>query len=234
MKAFRIFIGYDSREDIAYRVAVRSLLDTSSIPLEIIPVVQADLRRRGIYSRDKDPLSSTEFSFTRFLTPYLCDYQGWALFVDCDFLFRKDIAQILDYTDTSKAVMVVKHDYTPKESIKMDGCVQHPYPKKNWSSCILWNASADECKSLTPEVVDIQSGMYLHQFKWISDPSRIGSLPITFNYLEGVYTAEDEPDPIAVHFTRGGPWFPQWQHVDFNMEWNEKAVRVMQLQREGE
>ena len=234
MKAFRVFIGYDSREDIAYRVAARSLLDTSSIPLEIIPIVQGDLRRRGIHNRDKDPLSSTEFSFTRFLTPYLCDYQGWALFVDCDFLFRKDIAQILDYTDTDKAVLVVKHDYTPKESTKMDGCVQHPYPKKNWSSCILWNAGAEECRSLTPEVIDIQSGMYLHQFKWIPDPSRIGSLPITFNYLEGVYTAEDEPDPIAVHFTRGGPWFPQWQHVDFNTEWNEKAVRVLQLQREGE
>lgn len=234
MKAFRVFIGYDPREDIAYRVAARSLLDKSSIPLEIIPIVQGDLRRRGLYTREKDPLSSTEFSFTRFLTPYLCDYQGWALFVDCDFLFRRDIAEILEYTDTSKAVLVVKHDYTPAESTKMDGCVQHPYPKKNWSSCILWNAAAEECRSLTPEVVNIQSGMYLHQFKWIPDPSRIGSLPITFNYLEGVYSAADEPDPIAVHYTRGGPWFPQWQHVEYNMDWNSAAVRVLQLQREGE
>lgn len=234
MKAFRVFIGYDPKEDIAYRVAARSLLDKSSIPLEIIPIVQGDLRRRGLYTREKDPLSSTEFSFTRFLTPYLCDYQGWALFVDCDFLFRRDIAEILEYTDTSKAVLVVKHDYTPAESTKMDGCVQHPYPKKNWSSCILWNAAAEECRSLTPEVVNIQSGMYLHQFKWIPDPSRIGSLPITFNYLEGVYSAADEPDPIAVHYTRGGPWFPQWQHVEYNMDWNHAAVRVLQLQREGE
>lgn len=231
---FKIFIGYDSREEIAWKVARNTLLEHSSVPLEIIPIVQSNLRRRKIYTRDADPLSSTEFSFTRFLTPYLCDYKGWALFVDCDFLFRKDIAQILDYTDNSKAVMVVKHDYTPKEFTKMDGCAQHPYPKKNWSSCILWNAEAEECKALTPEIVNIQSGMYLHQFKWIADPSRIGSLPITFNYLEGVYTAENEPDPVAVHFTRGGPWFPKWQHVDFNTEWNMAAMRVLQQEREGE
>jgi len=234
MEKFRIFIGYDPREEIAYKVARQSLLDHSSIPLHITPLVQSDLRRRGMYTRDKDSLSSTEFSFTRFLVPHLAGHKGWCLFVDCDFLFRKDIASLLDYTDTSKAVLVVKHDYTPKETTKMDGCAQSVYPKKNWSSFILWNTEAEESQLLTPDVVNIQSGMYLHQFKWIPDPSRIGSLPITFNYLEGWYSSSDEPDPIAVHFTRGGPWFPAWQHVQFNMEWNNAAVRVLQLEREGE
>jgi len=234
MNKFRVFIGYDFREEIAYKVAANSLAEHSSIPLEIIPVVQSELRRKGLYTRDKDPLSSTEFSFTRFLVPHLAGYKGWALFVDCDFLFRKDIASILDYTDTSKAVMVVKHDYTPRETVKMDGVVQHQYPKKNWSSCILWNTEAEESKSLTPDVVNIQSGMYLHQFKWIPDPSRIGALPVTYNYLEGWHSPVDEPDPIAVHFTRGGPWFPQWQHVSFNTEWNAAATRVFQGEREGE
>ena len=234
MSKFRVFIGYDSREEIAYKVAAYSLRKHSSIPLEITPIVQSDLARKGIYTREKDPLSSTEFSFTRFLTPYLAGFKGWCLFVDCDFLFRKDIASILDYTDTSKAVVVVKHEYNPPEKTKMDNCVQTVYPKKNWSSCILWNADAEECKALTPDIVNIQSGMYLHQFKWIPDPSRIGSLPITYNFLEGWYSREHEPDPVAVHFTRGGPWFPAYQHVEFSMEWNAAAVEVLQREREGE
>jgi lipopolysaccharide biosynthesis glycosyltransferase len=234
MTAFRIFIGYDSREEIAWKVARNTLLKHSSIPLDIRPVVQGELRRAGLYTRDKDPLSSTEFSFTRFLVPHLAGYKGWCLFVDCDFLFRKDIASILDYTDTDKAVLVVKHDYAPSETTKMDGCPQSVYPKKNWSSFILWNTEAEESKLLTPDIVNIQSGMYLHQFKWIPDPSRIGSLPITYNYLEGWYTRDQEPDPIAVHFTRGGPWFPQYQHVEYNMEWNNAAVEVLQQEREGE
>ena len=234
MNPFRVFIGYDPREEMAWKVARQTLLEHASIPLDVRPIVQSELRRTGTYTRDRDPLSSTEFSFTRFLVPYLAGYRGWALFVDCDFLFRKDIAEILEHTDIDKAVMVVKHDYTPTEATKMDGCTQHPYPKKNWSSCILWNCDAEECRALTPDIVNIQSGMYLHQFKWIPDPSRIGSLPITFNYLEGWYGPGDEPDPVAVHFTRGGPWFPAWQGVEYASEWNQAAVRVMQREREGE
>ena len=234
MNGFRIFIGYDPREEIAYKVARHTLLERSTIPLDIQPVVQSELRRLGLYTRDRDPLSSTEFSFTRFLVPHLAGYKGWALFVDCDFLFRKDIAEILEYTDLNKAVMVVKHDYTPTEETKMDGCKQTVYPKKNWSSCILWNCEAEESKALTPEIVNIQSGMYLHQFKWIPDPSRIGSLPVKFNYLEGWYGPGDEPDPVAVHFTRGGPWFPEWQDVEYKSEWNQAATRVMQGEREGQ
>ena len=134
----RIFIGYDSRENIAYQVAKASLLKHSSIPLEITPIVQNDLRYRGIYQREPDALSSTEFSFTRFLTPYLTGYKGWALFCDCDFLFRGDIAAITDYMDGAKAVMCVPHEYTPTETVKMDGKAQHQYPRKNWSSFVLF------------------------------------------------------------------------------------------------
>ena len=218
----RIFIGYDSRENIAYQVAKASLLKHSSIPLEITPIVQNDLRYRGIYQREPDALSSTEFSFTRFLTPYLAGYKGWALFCDCDFLFRGDIAAITDYMDGAKAVMCVPHEYKPTEAVKMDGKAQHQYPRKNWSSFVLFNCEHPQVKMLTPEVVNTQTGMYLHRFQWLTD-DLIGELPIAFNYLEGWHTKDDCPNPIAVHFTRGGPWFNEWQNVEYAAEWNTVA-----------
>jgi len=221
----RVFIGYDRREDIAYRVAKASLLKHSSIPLEITPVVQNDLRYRGIYQREPDPLSSTEFSFTRFLTPYLAGYTGWALFCDCDFLFRGDIASVTDYMDGAKAVMCVPHEYTPPETVKMDGKAQHQYPRKNWSSFMLFNCEHPQVKTLTPEVVNTQTGMYLHRFQWLAD-DLIGELPIAFNYLEGWHTKDDCPNPIAVHFTRGGPWFKDWVDVEYAAEWNAVAKKI--------
>ena len=218
----RVFIGYDSRENMAYRVAKESLLKHSSIPLEITPIVQNDLRYRGIYQRKFDPLSSTEFSFTRFLTPYLAGYEGWAVFCDCDFLFRGDIAAITDYMDGAKAVMCVPHEYKPTEAVKMDGKAQHQYPRKNWSSFVLFNCEHPQVKMLTPEVVNTQTGMYLHRFQWLTD-DLIGELPIAFNYLEGWHTKDDCPNPIAVHFTRGGPWFNEWKNVEYAAEWNTVA-----------
>ena len=227
----KVFIGYDSRENIAYQVAKASLLKHTSIPLDITPIVQNDLRYRGIYQREPDALSSTEFSFTRFLTPYLTGYKGWALFCDCDFLFRGDIAAITDYMDGAKAVMCVPHEYTPTETVKMDGKAQHQYPRKNWSSFVLFNCDHPQVKRLTPDVVNTQSGMYLHRFQWLPD-ELIGALPIAFNYLEGWHTKDDCPNPIAVHFTRGGPWFNEWQNVEYAAEWNAVANSLVR-ERDG-
>ena len=217
------FMGYDKREDIAYEVAKRSLLNHATEEVIVVPLKQDNLRDRGLYWRPHDPKSSTEFSFTRFLTPYLANYQGWALFVDCDFLFRGDITKLEGYCDPSKALYVVQHDYQPKELTKMDGALQHPYPRKNWSSFMWINCAHPQVKALTPEVVNSESGMYLHRFEWLTDDV-IGKLPETFNYLEGWHTKADVPDPIGVHMTRGGPWFPEWQHVEYAKEW----YKVMQ------
>ena len=225
MKPLRIFVGWDSREDIAYQVCRRSIEQHSSIPLQIAPIRQGDLRARGIYSRGPDALSSTEFSFTRFLTPYLAGYEGWAIFVDCDFLFRRDIAGILDYLDPSKALYCVKHDYTPPETTKMDGQQQTQYPRKNWSSFMLINCAHEQVRQLTPEMVNTESGLHLHRFNWLTDDV-IASLPITWNYLEGWHTKDDCDDPIAVHFTRGGPWFESYIDVEFGNEWSALANRV--------
>ena len=218
MKPLRIFIGWDSREDIAYQVCKRSLEMHSSIPVDIIPIKQNELRSRALYWREPDPLSSTEFSFTRFLTPYLAGYRGWAVFVDCDFLFRKDIAGLLDYRDPSKALYCVQHDYRPTESTKMDGQIQTQYPRKNWSSFMLINCGHEQVHGLTPDVVSTESGLHLHRFNWLSDDA-IGALPGTWNYLEGWHSSADCADPIAVHFTRGGPWFKHYRDVEFSNEW---------------
>jgi lipopolysaccharide biosynthesis glycosyltransferase len=225
MKPLRVYVGWDSREDIAYQVCKRSLEQHSSIPLQIIPIKQDDLRTRGLYWRGPDALSSTEFSFTRFLTPYLAGYTGWAVFVDCDFLFRKDIAGLLDYRDPSKALYCVKHDYVPKETVKMDGQKQTQYPRKNWSSFMFINCGHEQIQTLTPDVVNSESGLYLHRFNWLTDDA-IGSLPVTWNYLEGWHTAADCEDPNAVHFTRGGPWFEEYKNVEYASEWKVTAELV--------
>ena len=214
----RVFVGYDSREDIAYRVARRSIERHARNPVYIQPIDQAYLREIGLYWRPDDPLSSTQFSFTRFLVPYLCDYKGWAVFLDCDFLVRHDLTQILRYVDKTKAVFCVHHDYKPTEAVKMDGKAQHPYARKNWSSFMFINCEHEATQRLTPEVVNTETGMYLHQFKWCAD-DQIGELPMTFNYLEGWHTKADEPDPVCVHMTRGGPWFPGYQDVEYAEEW---------------
>ena len=213
-----VFIGYDSREDIAYRVCRESILKHSSLPVRIIPIKQDELREDGIYTRPHDPLSSTEFSFTRFLVPHLAGYKGWAVFVDCDFLFRHDIYEVMKYRDPKKAVLCVQHDYTPPEATKMDGATQHQYPRKNWSSFMLFNCEHPDTVHLRPRVVNTATGMYLHQMQW-TDNDSIGELPISFNYLEGWHTKNDCVDPIAVHFTRGGPWFDNWQDVEYADEW---------------
>ena len=221
----RVFIGYDSREDIAFRVCESSIRKHSKIPIDVWPIKQQEMRERNLYWRDHDPLASTEFSFTRFLTPHLAGYKGWVLFCDCDFFFRKDISGLRDYMDPEKAVMVVKHEYNPPEKIKMDGKVQTQYTRKNWSSFMLINCEHPSVQALTPDVVNRQTGLYLHRFQWL-DNKHIGELPMTYNYLEGWHTKQDCEDPIAVHFTRGGPWFKDYMQVEYGDEWIEHAKRI--------
>ena len=221
----KIFIGYDPREETAYQVCRESLARQSSTLLNIQPIKQSEMREKNLYWREKDALSSTEFSFTRFLVPYLAGYTGWAIFMDCDFLWRGDIAEIEQYIDPAYAACVVKHDYKPKETTKMDGQVQTQYPRKNWSSFVLWNCGHFETRNLSLRMVNERSGLYLHRFNFLSDEF-IGELPIKFNYLEGWYTKEDEPNPLGVHFTRGGPWFKDYVDVEYGDEWVEMYKNI--------
>jgi lipopolysaccharide biosynthesis glycosyltransferase len=225
----RVFVGYDSREDIAYQVCKASILEHNP-GAEVYPLRLDDLRERGLYWRPTDPLSATEFSFSRFLVPTLTDHKGWALFMDCDFLVRHSLDGLWDYADPEKAVCVVKHEYEPTSLRKMDGQAQRRYPRKNWSSFMFFNTGHYLCYNLTPEIVNGESGMYLHRFMWAND-NAIGELPPTYNYLEGWHTRAQVADPIAVHFTEGGPWFDGYQNVEYAYEWNRTAGRVRASER---
>lgn len=212
MADLKVFIGWDSREQEAYEVAKASVEKHSDV--EVIPIIKKDLVEQGIHTRDEDSLASSEFTLTRFLVPYLSDYKGFSLFMDCDILCNVDITTILDEINPEMAVSCVQHDYTPKTDIKMDGKVQTVYPRKNWSSVMVFNNY--KCGVLTPEIVDHASPAYLHRFNWTFD-SLIGSLDHTWNYLAGYY--DDIDNPNIIHYTDGGPWFENYIDCPLADKW---------------
>jgi hypothetical protein len=160
------------------------------------------------------------------LTPALAGYSGTALFCDCDFLWLADVGELARLVDPAQAVHCVQHDYRPTEQTKMDGRVQTQYPRKNWSSLMVFNCGHPSVRSLTPAVVNTQSGAYLHRLQWVAD-SDIGNLPVEWNWLEGWNEKPANGTPKAVHFTRGGPWFEQWQHVDYAELWLAERNAMM-------
>lgn len=218
MTAIRIFVGYDSREPEAYEVCRHSLERHASEPLTITPIVQSEMRAQGLYSRDVDPLASTEFTYTRFLVPHLAGFTGWAVFCDCDFLWTRDVSDLYAVRDERFAVMCVRHDYRPTERVKMDGQRQTVYPRKNWSSLMLLNCAHPSTGRLTVAVANEKSGAYLHRFQW-ADDSEIGALDPTWNWLEGWDKPPEGGPPGVVHYTRGGPWFENWRDVDYADLW---------------
>ena len=175
----RVFIGWDSREHEAYVACANSIyINNKAKDVDIFPIKQSNLEGRGLYQRKFFyPLeqASTEFAFTRFLTPRLADHEGWAIFCDCDFIWTRDIQELWDMRDDRYAVMVVKHDYIPRNSVKMDGQPQIAYPRKNWSSMMMFNCEHPSCHKLTPRTVSEQTGAWLHRFEWCSD-SEIGEV----------------------------------------------------------
>jgi hypothetical protein len=221
----QVFVGWDPREDIAWEVCRHSILArTDPSEVTVTPLIQSELRQSGVYWREPDQRASTEFSLTRFLTPHLAGKKGYAVFVDCDFLFVTDIREVLIDFDPSKAVSLVQHDYKPTEATKMDGCIQHLYPRKNWSSFIVFNCEHPAVQALTPRVVNESESAFLHRFQWLKD-SEIGDLDIGWNYLEGWYPPAYD-SLKAVHYTLGGPWFEHKKDCDFAELWlaEERAV----------
>ena len=221
----RVFIGYDSRETVAFNVLSHSINVRASQPVAIAPVMLSQLG--GVFRRESNPLQSTEFSFSRFLVPYLCGYEGWAVFIDCDMLVMDDIANLWKLRDDRWAVQVVKHEHVPKEEVKFLGAVQTKYQKKNWSSVMLLNC--ERCKALTPDYVNRTSGLELHQFKWLADDSLIGELPHGWNHLVGY----DVPRPgvSLAHFTIGGPWFSEYEGCEYSAEWEAEKRAMLSAPR---
>lgn len=212
-----VFIGYDSREAVAYSVLAHSINCRSSMPVSISPIMLSQLG--GIYKRQRHELQSTDFSFSRFLVPYLSGYKGWSIFMDCDMIMLDDIKNLWQLRDDKYAVMCVKHDYTPISSTKFLGQKQTKYVKKNWSSVMLFNNK--RCKKLDLEYVNNASGLELHQFKWLEDDGHIGAIPKKWNHLVGEYPMNDEVS--LIHYTISGPYFKDIEVPEYKEEWfNEK------------
>ena len=224
----RIFIGYDPRESVAFHVLSHSLLRRSSVPLSVSPLVRSQLK--SVYTRPRGPTESTEFSMTRFLVPALSGYQGWSIFMDCDMLCRADIAGLAAEIERQpdKAVLVCKHDYTPRTERKFLGHVQTKYTRKNWSSLMLFNNA--RCRSLTSDYVNTASGLELHRFAWIDDAA-IGELALEWNWLVGEY--EHNAHARIVHFTIGGPYFPEYRSCDYADEWFAEFESMRQCASSG-
>ena len=196
----RIFIGWDSRFPEPADVLRYSLLKHSSIPLDIRYL---ELSKLGI-QRAHDPLASTEFTYSRFLVPHLCDFKGTALFLDNDMLCFSDMRELAELDMGLFALRVVKHEYQPQNTVKMYGAVQTSYPRKNWSSMMLMDCA--KLKLWTKAVVETQTGAYLHRFQDIPD-EQIGELPKTWNTLDWM-----DVKTKLIHYTNGGPWFEQYRN----------------------
>jgi hypothetical protein len=210
----RVYIGYDPVESVAFYTLAHSILRRASIPVSIAPVARSQLK--GVYTRERGPTESTDFSLTRFLVPWLSAYDGWSLYMDCDMLCRADIVELAAEMrrQPDKALLVCKHDYVPKSARKFLARVQTTYPRKNWSSVVMFNN--ERCQALTPEYVNSAAPSELHRFAWLED-SAIGELPLEWNWLVGEYP--HEPAAKIVHFTLGGPWFDAYRECDYADEW---------------
>lgn len=205
-------IGFDQREAVAFHTFVQSVLDVTSVSVSFTPLV---LNALPGYTETHSDGSNT-FIYSRFLTPFLTDFSGWAIFADGDMICRKDLKNLWDLRDDRFAVMVVKHDYKTKANQKYLGNKNENYPKKNWSSVILWNCEHPRNKTLTPDFVMSKDGKYLHRFSWLEE-SDIGELPREWNWLTTEYP--DNYQANLLHYTLGTPCFKDYESSDMADVW---------------
>ena len=218
MKTLKIFIGYDPKEAVAFHVLSHSLLERSSKPISIVPINLRNLK--NLYSRQHDQRQSNEFSFSRFLVPYPCNYEGFGVYMDCDMLALGDISKVLNDIDENHAVSVVKHDYESKVKVKYLGNKQYSYPRKNWSSFIVWNCAHPSNNDVNPGFVRDADAATLHRFLWLKD-EEIGELSVKWNWLVGEYDNPTE-DIKVLHWTLGGPYFDDYSNTEFSDEWRKE------------
>jgi len=217
----KVYVGFDQVEAIAYHVFCQSVLEKSSLPVEFSPLSIGSLFDYQEVHKD----GSNQFIYSRFLTPYLCSFSGWAMFADGDMVCNADIAELWALRDESKAVQVVKHDYKTKQKVKYLGNKNEDYPRKNWSSLVLWNCEHPANKVLTPEFVSEKPGSYLHRFSWLSD-DLIGDLPKEWNWLAIEYP--NNPGAKIVHYTLGTPCFKEYSKSSMAALWYESYQRAIQ------
>lgn len=221
----RVYIGHDPREQAAVDVACKTLRAISGIEPELL---HADrLRDAGLLSRITDHRGgqpydlisnapkSTTFAVSRFLVPLLCQAR-WALFTDCDVVFLRDPGEMLVEITPGLAVYVVQHQHAPTEPYKMVNQQQTAYPRKNWSSVMLFDTQHPANRRLSLHDINTRPGRDLHAFFWLAD-SEIGALAPRWNWL-----VNEQPEPASVaiaHFTNGGPWLLGWKSAEHDDLW---------------
>jgi lipopolysaccharide biosynthesis glycosyltransferase len=225
MNTINIIVGFDQREAIAYHVFCQSILEKTSRPVRFLPLVQSALS--GYEELHSD--GSNAFIYTRFLSPWLMNYEGWVIFADGDMVCTDDIQKLWQLRDPNKAIQVVKHNYLTKAYTKYLGSKNENYPRKNWSSVILWNCAHPKNRQLTPQFVQRKNGNFLHRFQWLND-AEIGELPKEWNWLATEY--EPNPDAKLIHYTLGTPCFSEYSNADMAEYWHEVFKKTTEgLQR---
>ena len=217
MTPIPVFVGYDPREAIAYHTCVNSIIRHASHPVAIVPIA---LNLFQDYTETHTD-GSNHFIYTRFLVPHLMEFQGWAIFIDGDMILRDDIVKLWKLKESNKDVMVVKHNYQTRMPVKYLGAKNENYPRKNWSSVILWNCNGLSNRQLTPEFVQASTGAFLHRFSWIED-NRIGELPPEWNWLPDEYG--DNSDAKLLHYTLGTPCFQEFADTPQANEWHRERI----------
>ena len=212
-----IFIGYDPREAIAFHVCSNSIIRHSSHPVSINPLALNILKDY----EEKHTDGSNHFIYSRFLVPHLMEYNGWAILMDGDMLLRDDIEKLWGLRDESKAVMVVKHDYKTRMTEKYLGAKNENYPRKNWSSVILWNCGHAANKVVTPEFIETATGAQLHRFTWLAD-ELVGELPTVWNWLPDEFGVNQ--DAKLLHYTLGTPSFHEFATTPMGDEWHRERI----------
>ena len=220
-ETINIVVGFDQREAIAYHTFTQSIIEKSSVPIFFTPLAVNTLKGYRETHTDR----SNDFIYSRFLTPYLNNFHGWAIFADGDMICQSDIKELWDLRDESKALQVVKHDYVTKVSRKYLGNINENYPRKNWSSLILWNCGHPKHKILTPDFIAHQTGQFLHRFSWL-DNNDIGDLPKEWNWLAIEYPQNNSAK--IIHYTLGTPCFKDYRNTDMADIWFKTHARALQ------
>jgi lipopolysaccharide biosynthesis glycosyltransferase len=230
MQPIPLYIGADPREAAGLHVFIQSVMDKASVPVSFIP-----LHKPMLQNFDGQRDGTNAFIYSRFLVPYLQNYNGWALFADgSDMVCVDDIAKLWamrEHNAFNKAVAVVKHDYVTGHDRKYIGTPMEArndsYPRKNWSSLVLWNCGHYANRRLTPDLVTESPGSFLHRFQWLND-EQIGELPPEWNCLVG---EQGTAGASLLHYTLGFPGFDYYRTCDAAEHWHRSLKRAFHVEK---
>ena len=207
-----VVVGFDQREAVAYHTFCQSVIEKSTIPVQFIPLAINTLN----FYEEQHKDGGNKFIYSRFLTPYICEFKGFAVYADGDMICNENIYEIVKLFDPSKAVQLVKHDYKTKRHIKYFGNKNTNYPRKNWSSLVIFNCQHPSNAVLTPQFIQEHDGAYLHRFQWLQD-NEIGELDLKWNYLAIEY--DPCSDAKLIHYTLGTPCLKEFKETEMSDVW---------------